>query len=66
MEKTIDVSGVPVTAAPAELGELSESDLEMVVGGLTRAWVGEAELTFSTTAIGAPAPAAPLLKPSVP
>jgi hypothetical protein len=34
---------------PAEAGELSEKDLEVVVGGLSRAWVDLPQVSAPTT-----------------
>jgi hypothetical protein len=64
MDKTIDMSTVAVPASTPEMGELSDGDLEMVVGGLTRAWVNEPEVGLGPSPIGVGAPGAPLLKPS--
>jgi hypothetical protein len=51
MENTLDVILTPALAVAADLtvtapavGELSEADLEVVVGGLTRAWVNLPEV----------------------
>jgi hypothetical protein len=58
MENALDVVLVPaLAAAPAlaaptlavsapAMGELSEADLEVVVGGLTRAWVNLPEASL--------------------
>ena len=58
MENTIDVGRAAGLSLPDPSGELSDAELEFVVGGLTRAW--------SLTPEGAVPAVSPLAHPSDP